>query len=301
MEQTFHITDDGPKPCTAKEKRCPFKTFHGSFGDAEKAYADKNHKRLKGLSKRTSSRIPQTSQSALNTIFEDLNAQQIDLIRQRTFDLNELTPEQHWSVWRQVASHAKPSETLQRLHKLDFEKFYPELTNIRGVPQDPHWHPEGTVEKHVQESADIAASNARFHELNERDTQVAVLGALCHDFGKATHTQIDPDTGKITSQGHDKSGVEPSENFLKRIGAPEEVRRVIPKLVETHMGHTNKPTKKSVRKLMRKLDEVGGDFYDWIRICDADVNGRGSSPKNMMVNDWLEVYGEVQKEGELNS
>jgi len=51
----------------------------------------------------------------------------------------------------------------------------PELAALDGVPQPPRWHPEGTVDEHVRQVTDIAATFGR---------PDITFGALMHDLGK---------------------------------------------------------------------------------------------------------------------
>lgn len=211
------------------------------------------------------------------------------------FDIGSLSPQQNWRTWKAVSLSEKPSEALRMLHTLGYEASYPDLHAIRGVPQSPSWHPEGSVEKHTQEAADVAAKNSSQDGISQIKTQIAVLGALCHDFGKATHTQIDEETGKITSYGHDIAGVDKARSFLAQIGVPQRVQEVVPGIVGAHMRHAATPTTATVSRLQKQLAKSGATLDDWIRVADGDIGGRGSASEPSLRGAWMEAARKAQE------
>lgn len=238
---------------------------------------------------------PKTPEQALHMIALASEGYTItDEIKQtaRSFDVSSLSPQQQWETWSSLAEAEKPSAGLKLLHELGFEENYPALRDIRGVPQSPFWHPEGSVEKHIQEAGDIAAGIAREQGLSEEDTHVAVLGAISHDFGKATHTQVDEETGRITSYGHDKAGVDKARGFLAQIGASDTVIKQVPPIVGEHMCHIQSPTPKSAVKLERRLQASGTTLEAWTRVADSDIGGRGEASEPSIAAEWLKKRDE---------
>lgn len=206
-----------------------------------------------------------------------------------------------WSQWKDIALTPEPSKALQAIHEMGWEKHFPDLAAIRGVPQSPIWHPEGSVEIHTQEAADVAAKIALRDKLSDSDTQVAVLGAICHDFGKAVSTEIDED-GNISSSGHAETGVPLASNFLEQIGASKAVKTQVPLIVLSHMSHIHAPSEPSVRKLRAKLDNDGkGTTLEmWTRVADADKGGRGSaSSQGSIAGPWLKMEKSIIAKDEM--
>ncbi|NNC13411.1 HD domain-containing protein [Planctomonas sp. JC2975] len=166
----------------------------------------------------------------------------------------------------------------------------PELAATLTVPQDPTWHPEGNVFTHLTLSAQAAADSCTHGGITGDDREVAVLGALLHDLGKVTHTQIGSVTGRITSYGHAQAGVGQARAFLHRIGAPSHIiRRVVPVVAE-HMSHVSvhgTPSRPTLRRLARRL--APASLTDWARVVDADSAGRGSGAKASPAATWLSV------------
>lgn len=208
---------------------------------------------------------------------------------------HEIPTSEVWEQWNYIALANKPSVGLEAIHQMGWEKHFPELAAIRGVPQSPHWHPEGSVEIHTQQAADVAASRARQEGLNESETRVAVMGAICHDFGKAVSTTIDED-GKISSGGHDETGMPLAQSFLKRIGASKDVMNQVPAIVREHMCHANNPTPKSVRKLTQRLESVGSSLEAWGRVAEADRGGRGSASTSGISKVWLDAKAKAEQD-----
>lgn len=206
-----------------------------------------------------------------------------------------------WSQWKDIALTPEPSKALQAIHEMGWEKHFPDLAAIRGVPQSPLWHPEGSVEIHTQEAADVAAKIALRDKLSDSDTQVAVLGAICHDFGKAVSTEIDED-GNISSSGHAETGAPLASNFLEQIGASKAVKTQVPLIVLSHMSHIHAPSEPSVRKLRTKLDNDGNGttLEMWTRVADADKGGRGSaSSQGSIAGSWLKIEKSIIAKDEM--
>jgi tRNA nucleotidyltransferase (CCA-adding enzyme) len=203
----------------------------------------------------------------------------------------DLATERIWEEFKKIATKAlHPSRSLEVLHQTGWEEFFPELLAVRDVPQDPDWHPEGPVHVHLGLAADAAAQAAHNEGWSEADRMVVVFGAMLHDLGKATHTDI-PDVadGRITSHGHAEAGVEPARSFLTRIGAPGWlVDKVLP-LVREHMAvASGKPTKAAVRRLLRRLDHDGRGptIQQWAAVVAADHAGRGIASHQSPAGPW---------------
>ena len=67
----------------------------------------------------------------------------------RGLDLDELPRERIEKEWRQLLGGRFPGKALLALETCGALRFFPELAALRGVPQDPVWHPEGDVLRHT--------------------------------------------------------------------------------------------------------------------------------------------------------
>jgi len=210
-----------------------------------------------------------------------------------------------WGEFYKLASKGTfISKALQTLFEAGWEEYFPELAATRGVPQDPKWHPEGDVNVHLGLAADQAARIARRDHLGPNETATAVLAAITHDFGKAISTVIGAN-GKITSNGHNVTGVEPARQFLRRIGAPGRYENKILPLIREHMCHTPEGPQgtisdSAVRRLLRRLDETSGgpSIQDWARLVEADKRGRGIGARQGInhLPTWLEKAERLAKQ-----
>ena len=77
----------------------------------------------------------------------------------RTLDLGELSGERVFDELAKLLLRAtRPSIGFRFLEDTGQLRFFPELDALRGVPQDPEWHPEGDVWVHTLMVLDAAAS-----------------------------------------------------------------------------------------------------------------------------------------------
>ena len=77
----------------------------------------------------------------------------------RGLDLAELSGERVFEEFRKLLLRAaRPSLGFKVLEDTGLLRFFPELDALRGVPQDPEWHPEGDVWVHTLMVLDVAAS-----------------------------------------------------------------------------------------------------------------------------------------------
>ncbi|SDG99592.1 CCA tRNA nucleotidyltransferase [Klenkia brasiliensis] len=206
----------------------------------------------------------------------------------RTLTPAGLPAERVWGEWRRIGEEGRHlSAALAALAATGWLAHVPKLAALAGVPQDPHWHPEGDVLTHAGLAGDAAAALADEAGLTGEDRAVVVLAALLHDVGKAGHTQVRAD-GRITSHGHAEAGAEIAREALTALGAPEAfVARVVP-LVREHMvatGPTGAPRRTVVRRLARRL--APATVAEWSLVCGADRAGRGSGAGPNPTLAWL--------------
>lgn len=225
----------------------------------------------------------------------ELAPETIERCRGLSERFGELSTERVAQEWRKIAARAdRPSASLAALHAIGWERHFPELAAIRDVPQDAHWHPEGSVSEHTAQAADAAAAIAKRDGLSETDREVLVLAAMLHDTGKATHTQIHDD-GRITSHGHDVAGDHASRSFLARIGIPARIADQVGPIVREHMVTASigkrEPNATDVRRLIRRLDDngKGATIEQWARVCEADRGGRGEASGPTEAWKWVQI------------
>src|SRR5579875_1893876 len=85
---------------------------------------------------------------------------------------------------------AHPGRIFEYLETTGWIRHFPELQRLRGVPQDPEWHPEGDVAVHTMHVVDFAARIAGRDHCQGDDRAVLMFAALAHDFAKADTTAL---------------------------------------------------------------------------------------------------------------
>ena len=201
----------------------------------------------------------------------------IDLAKSIRDEYKYLSKERIWEEWSKFMGKAKkPSMGLNFLKDSGWIKAYPELEALMGCPQDPEWHPEGDVWTHTCHCCDSLAQDPDWKQLTHEEKVIHMFGILCHDLGKPLTTRLEfkPKVGRKAwvSPGHDALGDKPTEEFLKRIGAPHEViRRTIP-LVTQHMAHLQVSKDKEIRQLSLRVQP--SSIAGLGLIIKADHSGR---------------------------
>jgi tRNA nucleotidyltransferase (CCA-adding enzyme) len=200
--------------------------------------------------------------------------------------LDELPKERIYQEFKKLLLRSsKPSLGFEWMRKLGILRYYPELEAIIDVPQSAKWHPEGDVWRHTMMALDKMVA---FQKGDERYDLRMMFATLCHDFGKATHTQIN-DNGSITAIGHEKAGVLPTEHFLYRLMDEHAFIQSILPLVAYHLApssyYRNGAKDSTIRKLATKVN-----IEELVTVARADFLGRTTSASLAGVyhaGDWL--------------
>ncbi len=155
----------------------------------------------------------------------------------REIDLLDLPSERIWSELEKLLLLAKePSKGFELMNAVGaLDQLFPEIVALRGVEQEPEWHPEGDVYVHTLLVIDEARKLIEYLPYAKKVS--VMLGALCHDFGKPSTTEyLD---GRWRSLGHEEAGVEPTQTFLKRININTldgyDVKNQVIQLVRQHL------------------------------------------------------------------
>ncbi len=161
---------------------------------------------------------------------------------------------------------------------------FPEIENIRGVPQDPEWHPEGDVGVHTMHVLDAAARIADRDSLEGDERAVLLFAALSHDFAKAGTTSLRERHGVLrwTAHGHEAAAGPLARAFLARIGIKASIVDQVVPLVENHLAHSslrNDVTPRTVRRLALRL--APASITQLVRLIEADHSGRPPLPAEL--------------------
>lgn len=129
-----------------------------------------------------------------------------------------------------LLQNLKPSEELEHLITegyLDKEPFN-KIKKLNNIEQNPKYHPEGSVLKHVFLVVDLASKYKKY----SNDEKVFMWAALLHDIGKLTTTRVRKN--RITSYNHDIEGEEIAMDILNEL-TDDDFKQKVSKLVRWHM------------------------------------------------------------------
>jgi len=202
----------------------------------------------------------------------------------RSLDLSELPRERLEREWREIlVGGAFPGRGLAVLEECGALRFFPELAALRGVPQDPVWHPEGDVLTHTALCLD---AGVRIRE-SMADPWAEMLGILCHDLGKATTTVFE--RGRWRSAGHDEAGADLTISLLARITEQSGLAENVAALVREHLrpgqlhAVRDQVGEAAIRRLATRVD-----IRALVRVAWADAAGRGEElPDPWPSSAWL--------------
>jgi tRNA nucleotidyltransferase (CCA-adding enzyme) len=178
----------------------------------------------------------------------------------------------------------RPSRIFEYLSATGWVEHFPELGRLKGVPQDPEWHPEGDVDIHTGLVLDAAARIAERDSLEGDERAALLFAALCHDFAKATTTSLRAREGRMrwSAYGHEIDGGPMARAFLERIGIKSAIVDQVQPLVESHMVTTSMgraPSARAVRRLAIRL--APATIAQLLRVIEADYSGRPPLPQGL--------------------
>lgn len=191
----------------------------------------------------------------------------------------ELPLERVWGEWDKWATQAEePSLGMQVLVETGWVQHYPEISAMRGTPQEPDWHPEGDVLTHTNHCMDALVRLPMWADAPKARRRLLLLAVLAHDFGKPMTTQYAERHGQMRwiSPEHESMGGPLAETFLQRIGSPKELIEPVRALVVNHLIHHHGKqagySDTQIRRLARRL--IPATIDDLCEVMTADAWGR---------------------------
>lgn len=187
----------------------------------------------------------------------------------RSISLDALSRERvEMELSKALLKSSRPSgffEVLREMNQLSI--WFPELSQLIDLPQDPVFHPEGDVWNHTMEVIVRAA--------NYRDSTSNPLGfmllALTHDFGKITTTEFIK--GRYHAYRHETEGLPLITEFLARLIGEKDIRRYVLNMVPLHMKpNVAAYSRPSVKSTNRMFDEAASaEDLIYFSMCDKPV------------------------------
>ncbi len=188
----------------------------------------------------------------------------------------------------------KPSVFFEVLRETDkLGDWFPELSALIGIEQNPVYHSEGDAWTHTMMVLDEAVKFKSRAEI-ERGF---MLSALCHDFGKAVSTVVID--GVIHAYNHETEGLPLIERFMKRLTNENKLIGYVLNMCRYHMKPRVLAGAKSSFKSTNKLFDASVDPMGLIYLSEADSQGKipKGDPKQLdFLLERLDVYTELMKE-----
>ena len=205
-------------------------------------------------------------------------------------DLSTLSKERiEGEIKKALLKADKPSaffEVLREMNRLDV--WFPELSALCGVPQNPKHHAEGDVWTHTMMVLDEA--------VNYRDSVGNpfgfMLAAVTHDFGKAICTEFVK--GELHAYEHESKGLPLIKRFLKRITGETKLIEYVLNLAELHMQpNVVAGVKASIKSTNKMFDRaIDPDAL----ICFSLADCRGKLPREKGNEEFLRERLSVYRE-----
>lgn len=105
---------------------------------------------------------------------------------------------------------------------------------MAGCQQDAQWHSEGDVWTHTKMVIKQLVLLEEWQDLTSHEQTVLLFTALFHDVAKPLTTEVDQQTGRITSPKHAVKGEHLARDILRGLGCDLTIREEIARMVRFH-------------------------------------------------------------------
>ena len=105
---------------------------------------------------------------------------------------------------------------------------------MKDCAQDSRWHAEGDVWTHTRMVLDQLGELEDWSELTSREQTVLIFTAIFHDVAKPLTTEVDAETGTVSSPKHAVKGEHVARAVLRELGCDLQTREEIARLVRYH-------------------------------------------------------------------
>lgn len=129
--------------------------------------------------------------------------------------------------WRQLKQ--EPLEAI-----VAWAETQPWCEAMAACVQDAQWHAEGDVWTHTKQVLGELAELEEWPTLTPHERTVLTFTALCHDVAKPLTTEVDPETGRVTSPKHAVKGEHVARSILRGLGGDLATREEIARMVRFH-------------------------------------------------------------------
>lgn len=199
----------------------------------------------------------------------DMEPETFKAIRHNAKKIERISPERITLELVKMIDCHNPSMMLSFLEELNLLRFIlPEVQALRGVEQNPKYHPEGDVLNHTK----LVMS---FLKNESFELQMA---AMLHDIGKPATLGV-KDDGSISTHGHDSLGAEMAEEVCRRLRFSVEQTDRIVWLVKNHMKLHEDADRMKTSTLRRLV--ASPYIEDLLKLVLADVLGSNGNTSTL--------------------
>ena len=206
----------------------------------------------------------------------------------RKTDVSALSPERvEGELKKALLKSDKPSvffEVLNTTDALDF--FFPEIKALRGIAQNPLYHPEGDVWVHTMQVLDRAVK----YRNAVSEPFPFMLSALFHDLGKIKATQVI--NGVIHAYNHEALGLPIVKAALSRFTKENAVIEYVLNMTKYHMKPGIMARAGSSQKSFNKLFDESISPSDLICLSLSDEGKEDSAVKELL-SEKLTVFEKI--------
>jgi tRNA nucleotidyltransferase (CCA-adding enzyme) len=201
--------------------------------------------------------------------------------------LSALTPER---VWKEMEKALYTKKFYLFIHYLDvmdaLSVILPEVAELKNVPENTDYHPEGNAYKHVL----LTLKEVNNYDKEGKDLALINFALLCHDLGKA----LTDKTEWPAHHNHDDLGLSLIDGLCERLKVPNDYRDFAKLFCKNHMKFYNF-LERSVKTQYDNIEEIT-KFKDehklnLVQICHAcDKLGREGFVKEERIDIMLRVF-----------
>lgn len=166
----------------------------------------------------------------------------------------------------------KPSLLLNKLKTEGMLAYIPEFQALASCPQDPEYHPEGSVWTHTLQVIDNAMILSEKYK-NDDMRKSLILSALLHDIAKPFTLEFKKN--KLRAIKHDYVGANIAKNLLEKLQFNELIIKNVVSLIKNHLipaqfyRDKNHIKKSSFLNIMSRVD-----VNMLLDLATADLSGR---------------------------
>lgn len=182
-------------------------------------------------------------------------------------ELLSIAPERLWQETHTALGEANPQVYFRTLEQCGaLALLFPELANLRGVPQPKLYHPEVDTLEHQYLALTVAAQAGY--------SVPARFAVLVHDLGKG----LTPEHAWPQHIGHERKGLRLVASLCQRLRVPKQYEQLGLLTCEwhTHAHRALELRPNTLWKLFRATDALRRPerFQQFLQACTADARGR---------------------------